>query len=87
MGVEDAVMRSFVGEVPEGLILRTDNGNVESFHSPLKTDYVWPFEFSDFREASVAIEKTFTDYNENRPYFSIDYFPPREFKRKFLNDW
>ena len=116
--VEDAVMRSFVGEVPEGLILRTDNGpqyisqqfrssmnllrisleyiqkhtpedngNIESFHSSLKTDYVWPFEFSDFREASAAIDKAFTDYNEKRPHSSIDYLPPREFRRKFLNDW
>ena len=62
------------------------NGNIESFHSSLKTDYVWPFEFSDFREASAAIEKAFTDYNENRPHSSIDYLPPREFRRKFLND-
>jgi len=115
--VEDAVMRSFGDEVPEGLILRTDNGpqyisqqfrssmnllrisleyiqkhtpedngNIESFHSSLKTDYVWPFEFSDFRDTSVAIENAFTDYNEKRPHSSIDYLPPRVFRRKFLND-
>jgi transposase InsO family protein len=63
-----------------------DNGNIESFHSSLKTDYVWPFEFQDYREASVAIESAFTDYNEKRPHSSIDYLPPREFRRKFLND-
>ena len=34
-----------------------DNGNIESFHNSLKTDYIWPFEFSDYSEASVAIEK------------------------------
>ena len=108
--VEDAVMRAFGDEVPEGLILRTDNGpqyisqqfrssmnllrisleyiqkhtpedngNIESFHSSLKTDYVWPFEFSDFRDTSVAIESAFTDYNEKRPHSSIDYLPPRVF--------
>ena len=64
-----------------------DNGNIESFHSSLKTDYVWPYEFQDYREASVAIENAFTDYNEKRPHSSIDYLPPREFRRKFLNDW
>ncbi len=64
-----------------------DNGNIESFHSSLKTDYVWPFEFQDYRETSVAIESALTDYNEKRPHSSIDYLPPREFRRKFLNDW
>ena len=64
-----------------------DNGNIESFHSSLKTDYIWPFEFQDYREASVAIENAFTDYNEKRPHSSLDYLPPREFMRKFLNDW
>ncbi len=53
-----------------------NNGNIESFHSSLKTDYVWPFEFQDYREASVAIESAFTDYNEKRPHSSIGYFPP-----------
>ncbi len=117
MAVEDAVMRAFDGEAPEGLVLRVDNGpqyiarqfrssmkllrisleyiqkhtpedngNIESFHGSLKTDYVWPFEFSDYREASVAIENAFTDYNEERPHSSIDYLPPREFRKKFLND-
>ena len=28
----------------------------------------------------------FKDYNEKRPHSSIDYLPPREFRRKFLND-
>ena len=115
--VEDAVLRDFDGEVPDGLVLRVDNGpqyisqqfrnsmnllrisleyiqkhtpedngNIESFHSSLKTDYVWPFEFSDFRDTSVAIENAFTDYNEKRSHSSVDYLPPRVFKRKFQND-
>ncbi len=63
-----------------------DNGNIESFHNSIKTDYIWPSEFRDFHVASIEIGKAFSDYNECRPHSSIDYFPPREFKRKFLND-
>ena len=64
-----------------------DNRNIESFHSSLKMDYVWPYEFQDYGGASVATENAFTDYNEFRPHSSIDYLPPKEFRRKFLNDW
>ncbi|MDA8055880.1 MAG: integrase core domain-containing protein [Thermoplasmatales archaeon] len=84
--MEDAILRAFDGEVPDGLMLRTDNGpqyisqqfgssmnllgisleyiqkhtpedngNIESFHSSLKTDYVWSYELSGYRDASVAI--------------------------------
>ncbi len=45
--VEDAVVKAFDGEVPERLVLRVDNGYIESFHSSLKMDYVWPYEFQD----------------------------------------
>ncbi len=117
MSVEDAVLRPFGGEVPEGVILRTDNGpqynsqwfrssmnllsipleyirnhtpedkgNIESFHNSLKTDYVWPFEFRDYGEASVAIEKAFKGYNEFRLHSFIDYLPPKEFRKRFLED-
>ena len=115
--VEDAVLRAFDGEVPDGLVLRVDNGpqyisqqfrsamnllgihieyiqkhtpedngNIESFHASLKTDYVWPFEFSDYREASSAIDLAFNDYNEKRSHSSIDYLPPELSRRKFLKD-
>ena len=63
-----------------------DNGNIESFHNSLKTDYVWLYEFQDYREASVTIENDFKDYNDNRPHSSIDYLPQSEFRKKFLND-
>ncbi len=63
-----------------------DNGDIESFHNSIKTDYIWPNEFRNFNDASIEIEKAFTDYNECRPHSSIDYLPPREFRRKFLND-
>ena len=115
--VENAVLSAFDGPVPEGLVLRTDNGpqyisrefrnamkllgikleyiqkhtpedngDIESFHNSIKTDYIWPSEFRDLHEASITIGKTFSDYNECRPHSSIDYLPPREFRRKFLDD-
>ena len=60
-----------------------DNGNIESFHNSIKTDYIWPNEFRDFHDASMEIGKVFSDYNECRPHSSIDYLPPREFRRKW----
>ena len=115
--VENAVLLAFNGTVPEGLVLRTDNGpqyiskefrsamkllgikleyiqkhtpedngDIESFHNSIKTDYIWPNEFRNFNDASIEIEKAFYDYNECRPHSSIDYLPTREFRRKFLND-
>ena len=63
-----------------------DNGNIESFHNSIKTDYIRQNEFRDFSEASRSIESAFTDYDECGPHSSIDYIPPREFRRKFLYD-
>ena len=63
-----------------------DNGDIESFHNSIKTDYIWPNEFRDFHDASIAIGEAFTDYNECRPHSSIDYLPPMEFRRRFLKD-
>ena len=56
--------------------------NIEFFYNSLKMDYVWPEEFQDYGEASVAIEKAFTDYNEKRPHFSIDYLSPKRVKEE-----
>ena len=63
-----------------------DNGDIESFHNSIKTDYIWPREFRDFHDTSMEIGNAFTDYNECRPHSSIDYLPPGEFRRKFLDD-
>ena len=49
-------------------------------------NYVLPYEYQDYGEASVAIENAFTDYNEKRPNSSIDYLPPRVFRRKLQNE-
>ncbi len=61
-----------------------DNGNIESFHNSIKTDYIWPNEFRGLYDASIEIGKAFSDYNECRPHSSIDYLPPKEFRRRFL---
>jgi transposase InsO family protein len=97
--VENAVLMAFNGTVPDGLVLRTDNGpqyisnefrsamkllgikleyiqkhtpedngDIESFHNSIKTDYIWPNEFRNFNDASMEIEKAFYDYNECRPH-------------------
>ncbi len=50
-----------------------DNGDIESFHNSIKTDYIWPREFRNFHEASIEIGYAFSDYNECRPHSSIDY--------------
>ncbi|MHB8396457.1 MAG: IS3 family transposase [Thermoplasmataceae archaeon] len=115
--VEDAVMRAFDGEVPEGLVLRVDNGpqyiarkfreammllgirieyiqkhtpedngNIESFHNSIKTDYIWPYEFRDFTEAKKQVEYAFTDYNTVRPHSSIMYLAPKEFRNRWSSD-
>ena len=33
-----------------------DNGNIESFHNSIKTDYIWPNDFMDFYDASLPLE-------------------------------
>ena len=59
---------------------------ISKFHNSIKTDYIFPNEIRDFHEASVAIENAFKDYNEFSSHACIDYLPPREFRRKFMDD-
>ena len=63
-----------------------DNGDIESFHNSLKTDYIWPNDLETFVDAGKLMEHAFIDYNTVRPHSSIDYLPPREFRRKFQDD-
>ena len=96
--MENAVLLAFNGTVPEGLVLKTDNGpqyiskelrsalkflginleyirkhtpedngDIESFHNSIKTDYIGPNEFRNFNDASIEVEKAFYDYNECGP--------------------
>ena len=63
------------GSAQKGLVLWTDKGPKCISH-----------EFRGFHEASITTGKAFSDYNECRPHSFIDYLPPREFRRKFLDD-
>ena len=108
---------TFNGTVPEGLILRTDNGpqyifhefrnsmklpgikleyiqkhtpedngDIESFHNSLKTDYIWVNDLETFQDAENLMEHAFIDYNTVRPHSSIDYLPPDEFERRLRDE-
>ncbi len=57
-----------------------DYENIESFHSSLKADYVWPYKFWVYNKISATIEKFFKDYDEFRSHSSNDYVPPKEFR-------
>ena len=59
-----------------------DNGDIESFHNSLKTDYIWVSDLETFQDARKLMESAFTDYNTVRPHSSIDYLPPDEFERR-----
>ena len=59
-----------------------DNGDIESFHNSLKTDYIWPNDLETFEDAENLMEYAFNDYNSVRPHSSIDYLPPDEFERR-----
>jgi putative transposase len=65
----------------EHIMYRTpeQNGTVESFHKTLKREYVWPFEFNSFQEADGAMDRAFTDYNQDRIHSSLGYLTPYEF--------
>ncbi len=58
-----------------------DNGDIESFHNSLKTDYIWPNDIETFDGAVKLMEQAFNDYNTVRPHSSIEYLPPAEFER------
>ncbi len=60
-----------------------DNGDTESFHNSLKTDYVWVTDIETFQDAGNLIEYAFIDYNTIRPHSSINYLSPDEFERRW----
>ena len=60
-----------------------DNGDIESFHNSLKTDYIWVTDLDTFEDAKNLIEYAFTDYNTIRPHSSISFLPPDEFERRW----
>ena len=62
------------------------NGDIESFHMSLKTDYIWVREIKNFSDGERIIESAFNDYNNIRPHFSIEYLAPKVFRERYLND-
>ena len=63
-----------------------DNGDIESFHNSIKTDYIWPVDLSNFQEGKDIIDHAFRDYNEKRPHSSILFLSPREFRKRWDSD-
>ncbi len=63
-----------------------DNGDIESFHNSLKTDYIWITELETFEDAKKLMEYVFNDYNSVRSHSSIDYLPPDEFERRLREE-
>ena len=55
------------------------NGHIESFHSTLKREYIWPHDFANYQDAEAAILEAFQDYNNARLHSSLKYVPPNEF--------
>ena len=63
-----------------------DNGDIESFHNSLKTDYIWVNDVETFQDAQTLMEEAFVDYNTVRPHSSILFLAPDEFERRWTND-
>ena len=60
-----------------------ENGDIESFHNSIKTDYIWVNEMNNFNEGKEIIENAFNDYNNIRPHSTLDYYSPLQ----FLDNW
>ena len=58
-------------------------GHIESFHSTLKTEYIWPMEFGSYGEAAEYLPNVFGDYNNARLHSAIGYTTPGEFYMKW----
>ena len=62
-----------------------DNGDIESFHNSLKTDYIWLNDLESYEDAKELMEYAFKDYNNFRPHSSIGYLTPVEFEKQWNN--
>ena len=63
-----------------------ENGDVESFHNSIKTDYIWINEINNFSDGKAIIKNAFYDYNNIRPHSTLDYYSPMQFLDKWNND-
>ena len=62
-----------------------DNGDMESFHSSLKTDYIWVNDVETLEDAQKLMEYAFGDYNKVRPHSPIGYLSPEEYERRSIH--
>jgi transposase InsO family protein len=62
-----------------------ENGDIESFHNSIKTDYIWVNEINNFNDGKTIIENAFHDYNNIRPHSTLDYYSPLQFLDKWNN--
>ena len=46
-----------------------ENGDIESFHNSIKTDYIWINEINNFSDSKIIIENAFYDYDK-----AIDFY-------------
>ena len=63
-----------------------ENGDIESFHNSIKTDYIWINEIKNFNDGKIIIANAFHDYNNIRPHSTLDYYSPLQFLDKWNND-
>ena len=56
-----------------------ENGDIESFHNSIKTDYIWINEIKNFNDGKIIIANAFHDYNNIRPHSTLDYYSPMQF--------
>ena len=63
-----------------------DNGDIESFHNSIKTDYMWPKDLETFEDAENMMEYAFKDYNSVKPHSSIEYHRLDELERRLFED-
>jgi len=61
-----------------------DNAFIESFHSTLRVEYIWPHEFESFQHAQQVIQTAFIDYNDERIHSSLGYKTPSEYHKEAL---
>ncbi|WP_337860222.1 DDE-type integrase/transposase/recombinase [Ferroplasma sp.] len=64
----------------------TENGDIESFHNSIKTDYIWINEIDNYSNGKRIIESAFIDYNSVRPHSTLMYYPPLQFLYKWNNE-
>ncbi len=60
------------------------NGLIERFFRSLKEECVWPHQFQTFTEARGIIRDWLAWYNEGRPYQTLGYRSPRQYRAQQL---